>query len=100
MASNRWIPTPDMLDAAVMGEVYFIEITPSFGHAQIYCGWARTGCTMERFKRHSAGQGARILNRAVAAGRSLRLIHIEPGTRYDERRLKGGHKREYIARRQ
>lgn len=98
MATNRWIPTPQMLDNAIVGEVYFIEISPCFGHARIYVGWAHTGSTLERFAKHCSGQGAKILRKAVEAGCTLKIIHVEPGTRYDERRIKGGHKLEYVNR--
>jgi predicted GIY-YIG superfamily endonuclease len=67
--------------------VYLLHLdAPGFGHAKHYTGW--TGDLPARLALHEAGQGARLLAVAHAAGIGWTLARTWPGTRARERQLK------------
>jgi predicted GIY-YIG superfamily endonuclease len=71
----------------VSGTVYLLHLdAPGFGHAKHCTGW--TADLAGRLARHEAGQGARLLEVAHAAGIGWTLARTWPGTRSRERQLK------------
>jgi predicted GIY-YIG superfamily endonuclease len=57
---------------------YLVEISPPFRHAAHYLGF--TSDLPRRWAEHRAGQGARLLSAAVAAGCRLELVRVWYGS--------------------
>jgi predicted GIY-YIG superfamily endonuclease len=69
------------------GVVYLLHLdAPGYAHARHYTGW--TADLPARLALHEAGQGARLLAVAHAAGIGWTLARTWPGTRARERQLK------------
>jgi predicted GIY-YIG superfamily endonuclease len=69
------------------GVVYLLHLdAPGYAHAKHYTGW--TADLPARLALHEAGQGARLLAVAHAAGIGWTLARTWPGTRARERQLK------------
>ena len=69
------------------GVIYLLHLDPpGLGHAKHYTGWASD--LPARLALHEAGQGARLLAVAKAAGIGWTLARTWPGTRARERQLK------------
>lgn len=89
----------------VAGTVYLLHFEPAFHHAQHYVGW--TDDLHARVDKHLAGNGAKLVAAAVAAGCHVELVRTWEGVdRHFERSLKiTSHKRlcpkcrpDYLAR--
>lgn len=76
----------DVPDYAPDGVVYLTHLWPAFGHARHYRGYSEY--PKARLGYHAKGQGAKLLQHAVAAGCEIIVVSIVPGTRRDERRAK------------
>lgn len=73
--------------------IYFLEFDPPLGNqrhsARFYCGWTRSLKSLpHRMENHRQGNGAAICRWAAQHRIQMKIIHIEPGTRDDERRIK------------
>lgn len=75
---------------AVAGTIYLLHFSAPYCHAKHYLGWTE-GPIEERLARHSAGQGARLLEVITAAGLTFELTRTWEGTRELERQLKNRH---------
>ena len=75
---------------AVQGTIYLLHFSAPYQHAKHYLGWTE-GPIEERLARHSAGQGARLMEVITAAGLTFTLTRTWEGTRELERRLKNQH---------
>ena len=60
----------------------------SHGWARHYIGWTNGVSVERRLAEHQAGRGAAITADAARAGIEMVVVHTEPGTRHDERRIK------------
>ena len=58
-----------------MPSVYLLHIDPPYQHAKHYVGWTPNG-VKDRIKLHQRGQGARLCEVAVGAGRKLILARV------------------------
>lgn len=70
--------------------IYLIHFSRPFGHAQHYLG--STNLTIEeRMSRHYSGRGSRLMQHVIAAGIECTVVRTWPGSRKQERLLKGKH---------
>lgn len=76
----------DSRPASSDGTVYLLHLDPPVKHARHYTGW--TSNLDERLEAHRAGRGARLLEVAVEAGGTFRLVRTWPGSRALERAIK------------
>ena len=71
--------------------VYLLHFSEPFGHARHYLGWAPDGAAAlrRRLAKHDRGAGSVLTAAATAAGITLTLARTWPGSRAEERRMKG-----------
>lgn len=77
----------DPRDARRHGVIYLLHFERRYHHAGHYLGFTQLA-PGERFERHAAGNGARLLRVVRDAGIAWSLVRLWRGTRADERRLK------------
>jgi predicted GIY-YIG superfamily endonuclease len=71
------------------GTVYLLHFDRPYKHARHYTGWAGSSRSLTaRLARHAAGNGARLLAVARAAGITWQLARTWEGPRARERQLK------------
>lgn len=68
------------------GYVYLIHFNEPYHHARHYIGF--TNDIEERFKRHCAGNGSKLLNAVSKAGIDFKIVRLWRGCRNFERKLK------------
>ena len=56
--------------------IYLVHIEPAFRHARHYVGSCEAALLPARMRRHTRGQGARLLRAALASGHNLTLARV------------------------